>query len=60
MTHGSLRPSNILIDHAGNACVADYGLVELAPSTHKEAHRYYSPEAWKGVRVPTQRLIAAC
>ncbi|KAF9029714.1 kinase-like protein, partial [Hymenopellis radicata] len=57
MTHGSLRPSNILIDHAGNACVADYGLVELAPSTHKEAHQYYSPEAWKGVRILTHRLI---
>ncbi|KIY66414.1 kinase-like protein [Cylindrobasidium torrendii FP15055 ss-10] len=55
ITHGSLRPSNILVDEDGNACISDCGMVELTPSTHPEAHRYYSPEAWKGVRTLQSR-----
>ena len=47
--HGALKPSNLLISDEGTLTVSDYSLVELQPSSSKEAHRYWSPEAWKGV-----------
>ncbi|EIM81786.1 uncharacterized protein STEHIDRAFT_34585, partial [Stereum hirsutum FP-91666 SS1] len=49
ITHGSLKPTNILINDSGEACIADYGMVEIVPSTCVGAWRYWSPEAWKGV-----------
>lgn len=49
--HGALTPSNILIKDDGHACIADCGMVQLRPSNNKDAHRYWSPEAWKGVRI---------
>jgi serine/threonine protein kinase len=48
LVHGSLRPTNVLIADNGQACIADYGMIELKPSTGVSA-RYFSPEAWKGV-----------
>lgn len=45
---GNLSPNNILIREDGRACVADCSIVELQPSSNKDAHRYFSPEAWKG------------
>ncbi|PBK89723.1 hypothetical protein ARMGADRAFT_935510 [Armillaria gallica] len=47
--HGGLKPTNILIKDSGEACVSDWAMVEVQPSRNKEAHRYFSPEAWKGV-----------
>ncbi|KAL0575730.1 hypothetical protein V5O48_006243 [Marasmius crinis-equi] len=47
--HGSLTPSNILITSNGRACVSDYDMLNLQASRNNDAHRYYSPEAWKGV-----------
>ncbi|KAI3612067.1 Armdomain-containing protein [Moniliophthora roreri] len=46
--HGSLKPTNILIEPDGRACVADYDMLQVQPSRSPDAHRYYSPEAWKG------------
>ncbi|KAF8167051.1 hypothetical protein K438DRAFT_247706 [Mycena galopus ATCC 62051] len=47
VVHGSLKPTNILIRVDGQACVADYGIIELQTSG-SNGHRYFSPEAWKG------------
>ncbi|SJL08969.1 uncharacterized protein ARMOST_12345 [Armillaria ostoyae] len=47
--HGGLKPTNILIKDSGEACVSDWAMVEVQPSRNKEAHRYFSPEAWKGI-----------
>ncbi|KAK1228039.1 hypothetical protein PQX77_008932 [Marasmius sp. AFHP31] len=49
IVHGSLLPSNILINSSGRACVSDYDMLKLQASRNPDAHRYYSPEAWKGV-----------
>ncbi|KAJ7181435.1 hypothetical protein C8R43DRAFT_870009, partial [Mycena crocata] len=51
VVHGSLKPKNILIQADGQACISDYGLVEVQTSGGSNGHRYFSPEAWKGVRV---------
>ncbi|KAK0493502.1 hypothetical protein EDD18DRAFT_1356424 [Armillaria luteobubalina] len=48
VVHGGLKPSNILINDAGDACVSDWSM-DFQPSRNREAHRYYSPEAWKGM-----------
>ncbi|KAK0451328.1 uncharacterized protein EV420DRAFT_1560346 [Desarmillaria tabescens] len=48
VVHGGLKPSNILINDSGDACVSDWSMVDFQTSRDKEAHRYYSPEAWKG------------
>ncbi|KAJ7579671.1 hypothetical protein C8J56DRAFT_963325 [Mycena floridula] len=48
IVHGSLKPSNILVKDDGQVCVADYGIIELQSSSSTDAHRYFSPEAWKG------------
>ncbi|KAJ6452288.1 hypothetical protein C8R45DRAFT_847932 [Mycena sanguinolenta] len=49
VVHGSLKPNNILVGD-GRACISDYGMVEVHPSG-SYGHRYFSPEAWKGVCV---------
>ncbi|KAF7334693.1 Protein kinase domain-containing protein [Mycena venus] len=49
VVHGSLKPMNILIWEDGMACVSDYEMIELQTS-RGSGHRYFSPEAWKGVR----------
>ncbi|KAL0575728.1 hypothetical protein V5O48_006241 [Marasmius crinis-equi] len=49
VVHGRLKTSDILVTDDGRACVADYDMVEVQPSESSEAHRYFSPEAWKGV-----------
>lgn len=51
IVHGSLKPSNVLIQGDGTACIADADLVKIQPSSSPDSHRYYSPEAWKGVRI---------
>ncbi|KAJ6510423.1 kinase-like domain-containing protein, partial [Mycena sanguinolenta] len=48
VVHGSLKPNNILVGD-GRACISDYGMVEVQTSG-SHGHRYFSPEAWKGVR----------
>ncbi|KAJ7186749.1 hypothetical protein C8R46DRAFT_880383 [Mycena filopes] len=52
VVHGSLKPTNILMGVDGKACVSDYGMIEVQTSG-SHGHRYFSPEAWKGVRAPT-------
>ncbi|KAJ7262791.1 hypothetical protein B0H12DRAFT_1012526 [Mycena haematopus] len=47
VVHGSLKPANILVGD-GRACVSDYGMIEVQTSG-SPGHRYFSPEAWKGV-----------
>ncbi|KAK0199651.1 kinase-like domain-containing protein [Desarmillaria ectypa] len=49
VVHGGLKPSNILINDSGDACVSDWSMMDFQSSRNKEAHRYYSPEGWKGV-----------
>lgn len=49
--HGGLKPTNILIAENGQACIADFGMVDLDPSGNASSHRYFSPEAWKGVSI---------
>ncbi|KAJ7831967.1 kinase-like domain-containing protein, partial [Mycena leptocephala] len=49
VVHGSLKPTNILIRVDGKACISDYGMIEVQTSG-SNGHRYFSPEAWKGVR----------
>ncbi|KAJ6589634.1 hypothetical protein B0H19DRAFT_858226, partial [Mycena capillaripes] len=48
VVHGSLKPANILIRVDGTACISDYGMIEVQTS-RSNGHRYFSPEAWKGV-----------
>ncbi|KAJ7772224.1 kinase-like domain-containing protein [Mycena metata] len=48
VVHGSLKPPNILVRVDGRACVSDYGMIEVQTSGGS-GHRYFSPEAWKGV-----------
>ncbi|KAJ7738142.1 kinase-like domain-containing protein, partial [Mycena metata] len=50
VVHGGLRPTNILMKEDGTACVSDYGMVEVQ-SSGGDGYRYFSPEAWKGVRI---------
>ena len=52
ITHGNLKPTNILVTESGQACVADYGMIDTIRSGGAYA-RYLSPEAWKGVRHST-------
>ncbi|KAJ7119484.1 hypothetical protein C8R44DRAFT_877912 [Mycena epipterygia] len=47
VVHGSLKPTNILINGDGTACVSDCGMIEVQTSA-SNGHRYFSPEAWKG------------
>ncbi|KAJ7714085.1 hypothetical protein B0H16DRAFT_1340891, partial [Mycena metata] len=56
VVHGSLKPTNILMEVGGKACVADYGMIEVQTSG-SHGHRYFSPEAWKGVRAPASKLV---
>ncbi|KAL0564492.1 hypothetical protein V5O48_017553, partial [Marasmius crinis-equi] len=49
--HGSLTPTNILVNSNGRACVSDYDMLHLQSSRNREAHRYYSPEAWRGANL---------
>ena len=55
IVHGKLKPTNILISENGQACISDYGMVELKPSSG--CARYFSPEAWKGVCIPLIRFL---
>ncbi|KDQ55609.1 hypothetical protein JAAARDRAFT_324033 [Jaapia argillacea MUCL 33604] len=48
IVHGTLNPNNVLVAENGQACVADYGMIEIKPSGNPNLHRYFSPEAWKG------------
>jgi serine/threonine protein kinase len=49
LVHGSLKPTNILITYNGQACIADFGMIELEPSGSAYSHHYFSPEAWRGI-----------
>ncbi|KAI3610466.1 hypothetical protein WG66_006876 [Moniliophthora roreri] len=49
LIHGGLKTSEILIKADGQACIADYGMSEIQSTKNNEAHRYFSPEAWKGM-----------
>lgn len=48
LVHGSLKPTNVLLAENGQACISDYGMVEITPSS-SPCGSYFSPEAWKGV-----------
>ncbi|KAK1228041.1 hypothetical protein PQX77_008934 [Marasmius sp. AFHP31] len=49
IVHGGLKTTDVLIAEDGRACVADYDMVKIeGVSEGTEAHRYFSPEAWKG------------
>ncbi|KAF9258926.1 kinase-like protein [Marasmius fiardii PR-910] len=47
--HGSLKTSDIVVNASGEACVADYCMAQIQASKSNEGHRYFSPEAWKGM-----------
>ncbi|KAK7032124.1 hypothetical protein VNI00_013298 [Paramarasmius palmivorus] len=47
--HGGLKTSDILIKDDGTACITDYGMSEIQSTKNNDAHRYFSPEAWKGI-----------
>lgn len=49
LVHGNLSPSNILIDASGNACLADFGLVNLEP-TGSHLSIYQSPQVKAGLK----------
>ncbi|KAF5353115.1 hypothetical protein D9758_008784 [Tetrapyrgos nigripes] len=51
--HGGLKTSDILVKGDGHACIADYGVTEIQSSKNSENHRYFSPEAWKGIFTST-------
>jgi serine/threonine protein kinase len=51
LIHGSLKPTNILVADNRQVCIADYGMIEIEPSGNVCSHQYFSPEAWKGVRL---------
>ncbi|KAF7978821.1 hypothetical protein HWV62_44605 [Athelia sp. TMB] len=57
LVHGSLKPSNILVAENGQVCISDYGMVEITPSGNASSHRYYSPEAWKGVSARSSQVV---
>ncbi|KAK9274044.1 hypothetical protein L1049_018858 [Liquidambar formosana] len=42
--HGHLTSSNIIVDHSGNACIADTGLHQLLPAPSSSNNAYKSPE----------------
>ncbi|KAE9410092.1 kinase-like protein [Gymnopus androsaceus JB14] len=46
LVHGQLRPSNIFVSPDGHATVAEYDTLQT--NKNPEAHRYLSPEGWKG------------
>jgi serine/threonine protein kinase len=54
--HGGLKLTNILITNSGQACVADYGMVEIKGNATSNC-RYFSPEAWKGVRFSVENYF---
>ncbi|KAJ6602491.1 hypothetical protein DFH09DRAFT_1124971 [Mycena vulgaris] len=47
VVHGSLKPTNVLINVDGVPCISDCGMIEVQTSG-SHGHRYFSPEAWKG------------
>lgn len=47
ITNDSFKLTNVLVNHNGEACIADYGTVELVLSTCVGTQRYWSPEARK-------------
>ncbi|KAG8765331.1 hypothetical protein FRC12_007553 [Ceratobasidium sp. 428] len=61
ITHGDLKPANILVSDSLQACIADFGLSEMKLDFNERSSigggrreiaagspRYFSPEAWKG------------
>ncbi|XP_061368195.1 probable leucine-rich repeat receptor-like protein kinase At1g68400 [Gastrolobium bilobum] len=49
LTHGNIKSTNVLIDVAGNARVADFGLFIFAgPSSNGRSNGYRAPEASDG------------
>lgn len=51
LVHGNVKSTNILIDHAGNARVSDYGLsVFASPAAAPRPNGYRTPEAADGHR----------
>lgn len=48
LTHGSIKSTNVLVDVAGNAHVADFGLYIFAVPSNKRSNGYRAPEISDG------------
>ncbi|THV00355.1 kinase-like protein [Dendrothele bispora CBS 962.96] len=56
--HGGLKPTNIMISDNMQVCITDFEMVRVQPSRNNESHRYFSPEAWKGLVSPASDVYA--
>jgi beta-lactam-binding protein with PASTA domain/tRNA A-37 threonylcarbamoyl transferase component Bud32 len=62
VVHGDIKPANLLFDHEGRLCVADFGLARaLAAATWVEpaAGRYAAPEQALGLSVDSRADVYA-
>ncbi|XP_027362733.1 probable leucine-rich repeat receptor-like protein kinase At1g68400 [Abrus precatorius] len=50
LTHGNIKSTNVLVDVAGNARVADFGLSIFASPSNSRSNGYRAPEASDGRR----------
>ncbi|KIK67902.1 hypothetical protein GYMLUDRAFT_798934 [Collybiopsis luxurians FD-317 M1] len=59
IVHGGLRPSNIFLTDDEHVTISEYGMFELLQTTKDpEAHRYFSPEVWKGTNSRASDIYA--
>ncbi|KIK51615.1 hypothetical protein GYMLUDRAFT_391998 [Collybiopsis luxurians FD-317 M1] len=59
IVHGGLRPTNIFVTNDECATISEYGMFELLHTTEDhEAHRYLSPEAWRGINSRSSDIYA--
>jgi serine/threonine protein kinase len=57
ITHGDLRPDNVLLNKTGRASLADYALADERTSDDHEQLSYWAPEIFLGAGVSTSSDI---